>query len=51
MPTVTVNGVPHYHEVSSTGPPLVLVPDFGPRPWGWEPDRVLPKGAIAGGCC
>ena len=29
----------------------VFAPDFGPRPWGWEPDRVLPKGAIAGGCC
>ena len=29
----------------------VFAPDFGPRPWGWEPDRVLPAGAIAGGCC
>jgi len=29
----------------------VFAPDFGPRPWGWEPDRVLPKGPIAGGCC
>jgi dihydroorotase len=29
----------------------VFAPDFGPRPWGWEPDRVLPKGAISGGCC
>jgi len=29
----------------------VFAPDFGPRPWGWEPDRVLPKGTIAGGCC
>jgi dihydroorotase len=24
----------------------VFTPDFGPRPWGWWPDR-----AIAGGCC
>jgi len=24
----------------------VFAPDFGPRPWGWWPDR-----AIAGGCC
>lgn len=47
MPTVTVNGESHYYEVSR----LVLVPDFGPRPWGWEPDRVLPKDAIAGRCC
>jgi len=29
----------------------VFAPDFGPRPWGWEPDRVLPKGSTAGGCC
>ena len=29
----------------------VFAPDFGPRPWGWEPDRALPKGPIAGGCC
>ena len=29
----------------------VFMPDFGPRPWGWLPDRVLPVGAIAGGCC
>ncbi|MBI1726240.1 MAG: amidohydrolase family protein, partial [Candidatus Rokubacteria bacterium] len=29
----------------------VFAPDFGPRPWGWEPDRVLPKGTTAGGCC
>jgi len=25
--------------------------DFGPRPWGWEPDRVLPAGPAGGGCC
>jgi dihydroorotase len=24
----------------------VFMPDFGPRPWGWLPDR-----AVAGGCC
>jgi dihydroorotase len=24
----------------------VFTPDFGPRPWGWWPDR-----AVAGGCC
>jgi dihydroorotase len=29
----------------------VFTPDWGPRPWGWEPDRVLPAGAAAGGCC
>src|SRR5262245_53819613 len=29
----------------------VFLPDWGPRPWGWEPDRVLPAGPIAGGCC
>ncbi len=29
----------------------VFTPDFGPRPWGWWPDRALPGGAIAGGCC
>ena len=29
----------------------VFTPDFGPRPWGWWPDRALPAGAPAGGCC
>src|SRR5216684_4259622 len=29
----------------------VFTPDWGPRPWGWEPDRVLPAGASTGGCC
>jgi dihydroorotase len=29
----------------------VFTPDWGPRPWGWEPDRVLPAAPIAGGCC
>jgi dihydroorotase len=29
----------------------VFTPDWGPRPWGWEPDRVLPAGAATGGCC
>ena len=28
----------------------VFSPDWGPRPWGWEPDRVLPAGG-SGGCC
>lgn len=30
----------------------VFTPDYGPRPWGWEPDRVLPAeaGAHTGGC-
>jgi dihydroorotase len=29
----------------------VFTPDFGPRPWGWWPDRAQPAGAITGGCC
>jgi dihydroorotase len=29
----------------------VFTPDWGPRPWGWEPDRVLPAAPISGGCC
>src|SRR5262249_27873318 len=30
----------------------VFAPDWGPRPWGWEPDRVLPPAAPgSGGCC
>src|SRR5215510_12940120 len=29
----------------------VFMPDWGPRPWGWEPDRVLPAVAGVGGCC
>jgi len=29
----------------------VFAPDWGPRPWGWEPDRVLPAAPISGGCC
>jgi dihydroorotase len=28
----------------------VFSPDWGPRPWGWEPDRMLPAGPISGGC-
>jgi dihydroorotase len=28
-----------------------FTPDWGPRPWGWEPDRVLPAAAPGGGCC
>jgi len=29
----------------------VFAPDWGPRPWGWEPDRRLPPGGPSGGCC
>jgi dihydroorotase len=30
----------------------VFTPDWGPRSWGWEPDRALPVGGpIRGGCC
>jgi dihydroorotase len=29
----------------------IFTPDWGPRPWGWEPDRVLPAAPIRGGCC
>jgi dihydroorotase len=29
----------------------VFTPDWGPRPWGWEPDRALPPGAPTYGCC
>ncbi|HEY7433985.1 MAG TPA: amidohydrolase/deacetylase family metallohydrolase [Methylomirabilota bacterium] len=30
----------------------VFIPDWGPRSWGWEPDRALPAaGPIRGGCC
>ena len=31
----------------------VFMPDWGPRPWGWEPDRALPPatGTSSGGCC
>lgn len=29
----------------------LFTPDFGPRPWGWWPDRAGPGGPIAGGCC
>jgi dihydroorotase len=29
-----------------------FAPDWGPRPWGWEPDRALPASPpIRGGCC
>ena len=28
----------------------VFTPDFGPRPWGWWPDRAA-AGVGAGGCC
>ena len=31
----------------------VFMPDFGPRPWGWLPDRAKPgaRAGISGGCC
>jgi dihydroorotase len=29
----------------------VFTPDWGPRPWGWEPDPSLPAAASVGGCC
>ena len=29
----------------------VFTPDLGPRPWGWEPDRMLPAGGSTRGCC
>jgi len=29
----------------------IFTPDYGPRPWGWWPDRALPAGAPGGGCC
>jgi dihydroorotase len=29
----------------------VFAPDWGPRPWGWEPDRALPQDSSTGGCC
>ena len=29
----------------------VFTPDFGPRAWGWAPDRVLPATGGGGGCC
>jgi hypothetical protein len=29
----------------------VFTPDWGPRPWGWEPDRALPAGGSTGGGC
>lgn len=29
----------------------VFTPDWGPRSWGWEPDRVLAPAGAARGCC
>jgi dihydroorotase len=29
----------------------VFAPDWGPRPWGWEPDRLLAAGASYVSCC
>ena len=28
----------------------VFIPDWGPRPWGWEPDRMPPDAVPSGGC-
>jgi dihydroorotase len=28
----------------------VFMPDWGPRPWGWEPDRAAPAMTAVGGC-
>jgi dihydroorotase len=30
---------------------VVFTPEFGPRPWGWWPDRARPAAPMAGGCC
>lgn len=29
----------------------VFMPDWGPRPWGWAPDSIMPEGATFAGCC
>ena len=29
----------------------VFEPDWGPRPWGWEPDKAPLAGATFNGCC
>lgn len=29
----------------------VFAPDWGPRPWGWEPDRLLEAGVSYVSCC
>jgi len=29
----------------------VFTPDWGPRPWGWEPDAFFPAASSVGGCC
>jgi dihydroorotase len=29
----------------------VFAPDYGPRPWGWWPDRAQPAKPLSGGCC
>jgi predicted amidohydrolase len=29
----------------------VFMPDWGPRPWGWEPDRALAEGVSFASCC
>ena len=29
----------------------VFTPDWGPRPWGWEPDAFFPAAASVKSCC
>jgi hypothetical protein len=29
----------------------VFMPDWGPRPWGWEPDPAASAAATFKGCC
>jgi dihydroorotase len=29
----------------------LFTPEYGPRPWGWWPDRAQPAGTGAPGCC
>jgi predicted amidohydrolase len=29
----------------------VFMPDWGPRPWGWEPDRAVSNGVGFKSCC
>ncbi len=29
----------------------IFEPDWGPRPWGWEPDRAPLAGTTFNGCC
>jgi len=29
----------------------VFTPDWGPRPWGWEPDAFFPAASSVKSCC